>query len=392
MVAQRSWKRLAVTGAALGGGAMMTSLAMSGMAAYFARRIVTPDRTQPNNVHVTQVTDDSVTFKANPDTTEPGRYGVWGGCGATHARVGVVTEHDDVNHLVTRELIGVDQGTLVPGPARWNAYYLMGTPLTACGTPYVDVVVESSAGILPTWYIPPQDDRKTPTTWAICVHGRGATREECLRAVPVLHQLGLPVIVSSYRNSTEGPMLGQGRYSLGATEWADVEAAVKFALHHGAQRVMCFGWSMGAAIILQMVSRSEVADHVQALVLDSPVIDWTTVVHHQARIHKIPAAVGHLGMAMLRHKDARRLVGTAGPVDFDRLDWVGRAAELHLPILIMHSDADQTVPNEPSKLLARARPDLVRYLDFPGARHTRGWNTDPGRWEREVARYVLEHL
>ena len=32
------------------------------------------------------------------------------------------------------------------------------------------------------------------------VHGRGATREECLRALPVLHRLGFPALVVSYRN------------------------------------------------------------------------------------------------------------------------------------------------------------------------------------------------
>lgn len=392
MAKQHSWKNLAVAGAALGGGAMITSVAMSGMAAYFARRIVTPERVKPDNVFVESVSADSVTFAATPDTVEPGRYGVWANGGSAHARVGVVTEHDEAAGLVTRELIGIDQGHLAAGPGRWNAYYLMGTPHSACALPYFDVVVESSAGLLPTWHIPAPETTTTPDTWAVCVHGRGATREECLRAVPVLHQLGLPVLVSSYRNSTEGPILGQGRYSLGNTEWEDVEAAVRYALNHGAKRVLCFGWSMGAAIVLQMVSRSDVAGFVLACVLDSPVIDWTTVVHHQAKINKIPAAVGHLGLHMLGHKNAKRLIGTAGPVDFDRLDWVGRAAELKLPILIMHSDADPTVPNGPSKLLARARPDLVSYLDFPGARHTRCWNADPQRWEREVARYVLQRL
>jgi alpha-beta hydrolase superfamily lysophospholipase len=171
-----------------------------------------------------------------------------------------------------------------------------------------------------------------------------------------------------------------------------VEAAVLHALDAGAKDVVLFGWSMGGAIVLQQVSRSWTADRVRALVLDSPVIDWKDVLDHHAEIARLPRPISRLGLMMLADKALRRVVGTDGPVDLRRLDWVARASELKLPILLLHSDDDEFVPSGPSRRLAQARPDLVTFESFPHARHCREWNTDPQRWEREVARFLLRHL
>jgi pimeloyl-ACP methyl ester carboxylesterase len=140
------------------------------------------------------------------------------------------------------------------------------------------------------------------------------------------------------------------------------------------------------------VSRSWTADRVRALVLDAPVVDWRMVLDHHARINRLPRPVGRLGLAMLGHRTARRVVGVDGPVDLRRMDWVTRAAELRLPVLLVHSEDDEFVPCGPSRRLAEARPDLVTYVPFTGARHTKEWNVDPDRWEREVARFLLRHL
>ena len=106
----------------------------------------------------------------------------------------------------------------------------------------------------------------------------------------------------------------------------------------------------------------------------------------------LPLPIGRLGLMMMADKAWRRVVGTDAPVDLRRLDWVTRAAELRLPVLLVHSDDDEFVPSGPSRRLAQARPDLVTFVSFPHARHCREWNTDPDRWEREVARFLLQHL
>lgn len=385
--------RAAALSVAVGGGAVvLAGAAVSGVAVHFARRVVTPDRVRPDDVRVIAVGQGTVTLDATPETTSPGRYGLWLQRGQGHVRLGDVVEKDVRAVTVTRRVEAVDSGRLEPGPARWNQYYFTGTPTSALGLRHVDVEVRSDAGVLPTWFVPAPKDVKKRDVWAVLVHGRGATREECLRAVPLLNRLGVPVLVPSYRNDPDGPTTYGGRLSLGDTEWQDVEAAVLHALERGASKVVLFGWSMGGAIVLQHVSRSWTADRVKALVLDSPVIDWKDVLEHHAQINRLPLPIGRLGLMMLADKAWRRVVGTDAPLDLRRLDWVSRAAELRLPVLLVHSDDDEYVPSGPSRRLAEARPDLVTFVGFPHARHCREWNTDPDRWEREVARFLLQHL
>lgn len=388
-----SLARAAVAGAVVAGAlALLTGTLVSGVAAYFARRVVTPERVKPDDVQVLSVGPGTVTLVAQVETTAPGCYGLRLGRGAGHARLGEVVARDERAGTVTRRLLQLDRGDLVPGPARWVSSFYVGDPTTALGLPHEDVRVTSDVGDLPTWFVPVSVEGRARDVWAVLVHGRGASREECLRAIPLLHRLGMSVLVPSYRNDPDAPLTHGGRSHLGDTEWRDVEATVIHALEAGAREVVLVGWSMGGAVVLQAVSRSWTADRVRALVLDGPVIDWRVVLEHQARVNRLPAQVGRLGLGMLAHPTARRLVGIDGPVDLDRLDWVSRAVELRLPVLLIHSDDDEFVPAGPSRALAQARPDLVTYLSVPGARHTTEWNVDPASWEREVARFLLGHL
>src|SRR4051795_4000048 len=71
-------------------------------AAYFARKVVTPDELQPDDVEILGHDDDSVTFRATPETRAEGRYGVWLDGGVGHARIGAILESDDTT--VTRQI------------------------------------------------------------------------------------------------------------------------------------------------------------------------------------------------------------------------------------------------------------------------------------------------
>jgi fermentation-respiration switch protein FrsA (DUF1100 family) len=82
------------------------------------------------------------------------------------------------------------------------------------------------------------------------------------------------------------------------------------------------------------------------------------------------------------------ITGQDAPVDLARLDLVSRAAELTVPILILHSDDDGFVPSTASAALALARPDIVTYERFTTARHTKLWNFDRERWERSIGDWL----
>ena len=363
----------------------------AGLAAYFTRQVVTPNHVKPDDVWVVDVDlaadPPTVTLQATPETTAPGRYGLWFDGREGHARLGEV-EHAD-GEVVVRRLEQVDRGVLRSGPARWNGYYYEGTPASALGVDQQDVEVATELGPMKAWYVPAPGPA---STWALLVHGRGATREECIRAVRPMLASGLSVLVCSYRNDAESPSDASGRYHLGDSEWRDVEAAVLWAIEHGADDVVLFGWSMGGAIVLQAATRSWLSDRVRAVVLDGPVVDWHAVLDHQSGVNHLPYRLTRMGHSMLRHPLGRRVIGLSEPLDLRRLDWVTRAAELQLPVLLIHSDGDEFVPNGPSLALGRARPDLVTVEPWEQGRHTKEWNTDPQRWDAVVTAFVTAQV
>lgn len=384
-------------GAAVGGAVSM------GTATYFAHRIITPEHEKKDDTTVVEVGTDTVTLRATAETTSPGRYGLWLDKGAGHARLGEVVDAPAISSssssssssaarpgrraTVTRRLLAVDEGELVPGPARWNKYFYCGDPMSALGLEHEDVLVPSDVGDLPAWRVPPASG-ETDGDWAILVHGRSAQREECLRALPVLHRQGFTSLVPMYRNDPGAPPSADGRYSLGLSEWRDVDAAMRYALEHGARRLVLLGWSMGGAIVLQALNRSPVAGEVHRVVLDAPVIDWGSVLAHQADLHFIPRPIDHLARSLMRSRLSRHLLRVAEPVDVAATNWVDRADEVTHRIFIIHSATDETVPFQPSQDLARRRPGLVHTFVWPRSRHCQEWNTNPSLWEDLVASFL----
>ena len=383
-------RRAAAAGAAVG----VTSAVASGAgslaaAAYFARQVLTPDRRRPDDVVVRAAGARTVTLTATPETVVPGRYGVWIEDGFGHVRVGDVVRVDATAGIVERELIAVDRGYLAPGPARWNAYFHGAPPDVSIGADTEHVTYAGELGPMPAWLVRPQGEgARRSGRWAVLVHGRGARREETIRAMPPLLAQGWTCLVPTYRNDEGVPGGPDGRYALGLSEWRDVEAAVQHAADRGATEVLLVGWSMGGAIVLQLLDRSPLSRLVSRVVLDGPVIDWGDVLAHHARGHRLPRHVGSLARVMMNQRWGHRLVGVHEGVDLAKTDWVSRADELHHRLLLVHSADDEFVPVGPSRELARVRPDLVTFEEWKVARHCKEWNTDPERWESLVADFA----
>lgn len=383
-----SWVGVAKVAGATGGAVALASVAASfGIAWYFARVLLTPEREKPENTTVLEVGEDTITLRLDAETAVRGNYGLWLDGGRTHVRVGDILEIDPKARCVVRELVRVDIGTPAPGPARWTSHIFVGDPARSLGLPSRDVIVDGELGPLPAWVV--DAGPEASGTWAVLVHGRGAMREECLRAVPVLHEQGITCLVPSYRNDSLAPASPDGLIALGLTEWRDVDACIRYCLDQGASEVVLFGWSMGGAIVLQALEHSEHRDKIPGIVLDGPVIDWVEVIEHQARLRRLPRMLGGLVRALLGDRWASRLlVGAEQPLDLATTRWQVRADELDRPILLIHSRDDDVVPVGASVTLAGLRPDVVRFEPWDDARHVKEWNVDPDRWNAVVADFV----
>jgi alpha-beta hydrolase superfamily lysophospholipase len=380
----RSRARKAAVGAAIGvaGALGIAALASGALTVLVARAVIVPPSRRSEDVRVLHVDlgRGLVTLSATPDSLLPGVYSFWFDQDAGHARLGEIVASD--GRTVTRRVIGVEFGDLGRARAgRFNGWVYL-TP-DDLGTAYEDVEIATPLGEAPAWRVP-ADPRTPSTRWMIGVHGRAVRRSEVLRAVPVFREAGYDSLIVSYRNDGEAPRSSDYRYALGDREWIDVEAAMRYALAHGAEEIVLMGWSMGGATVLQALTRSIYREHVVGVVLESPVVDWIATLDFQVTLRRLPPLVRYPVLAMFRSRWGGVLTGLAEPLDLDRMDFVRRARDLHAPILLLHSDDDGFVPSTASRALAMARPDIVTFVPFTVARHTKLWNYDPERWEGAI--------
>lgn len=361
---------------------------VAGVAWYFAGLAIAVDRSGAPPVAVRAGVDDgapdgTVVLPDTPGMSTGGQHGIrWqaddeSGWGVT----GDVLEQADGR--VVRTWTDRD-GTLPDAGAtgQIDQDVFLGDPGTV-GMTFTEVLLDSELGELPAYRVPAPaeptaEQAVAQGTWIVFAHGRGGQQEEANRYLPLWHDLGYEVLVPAYRNDVVAPQDPSGRYGLGGTEWRDIDTAVQYALDNGAEQVVLAGWSMGAAVNLQLMAQSPNADDVVALVLNAPVVDWRDTFEHQGSLAGLPSAVTGLGMQFIELR---------GDLDLDDFDWVDRTDAtqvLDVPIYLVHSDDDAFVPNGPGRDLADLLgDDVTTRFDGP-ADHTREWNVDPDGYDADM--------
>lgn len=330
----------------------------------------------PRDLEVAELTETTITLRrANSrvriNPVVPGTWGIESERGYDEA--GPVIERREDGSVV-REFRRI-QGAVEPGDrVRLDPFVHPVDPAVAHGLPFEEVIVPARAGAFPAWSL-----NGSLSTWAILVHGKGAGRREVLRVLPLVHAAGLPSLVISYRNDPEAIPDRAGRYTYGATEWEELDAAVNFAIEHGASGVVIFGYSMGGAITMSFMRRSRLAPYVRGLVLDAPMLHLRRTIAHSA-------AQNHIPLRFLAVSD--RVTGRIYKLEWNELDYLGETGHIRTPVLLFHGDADTIVPIATSDAFAGARPDIVIYHRVEGAGHVRSWNTDRERYEQAIRDFL----
>lgn len=263
----------------------------------------------------------------------------------------------------------------------WSGIY-HASPADA-GLDHRDIVIKTPVGDMPAWRI-----NGNTATWAIHIHGLGSPRAGTLRGVQVASKLGYTSLVLSYRNDGEGPKVGNGRTTLGATEAEDVDAAIGYAIRRGAERIVLFGWSMGAAIALQLAHRPKYRGLIVGLVLDSPVLNWANVIEANCKRSGLPSSVGKLTLPWLTTTTLAQLTGLPSAIPLRGMNWIERAHELTVPMLMLHGTKDDSVSIADARTLSQRRPELVTIEEF-NAGHTLNWNVDRGEWMDTVSNWLF---
>ncbi|MFD7071639.1 alpha/beta hydrolase [Streptomyces sp. NPDC059913] len=324
-------------------------------------------------VHATAA--GQVTLTRSFTALRPGTYGLVGD--DVHAVVGPVIENAHAApDTVVRRLERVDRGTLEPGDkVRVTPQLFSGDPSRALGLAHEEVEIPGELGALPAWFVPGPRD-----TWVITVHGLGTTREHPMNLMGFLNGLRLPVLDLAYRGDAGAPRSPDGLVHLGESEWRDLDAAIRFAVRHGARDVVLHGWSTGASMALHAAVGSALRDRISGLVLDSPVLDWNATLRALAVARGVPAF-----LLPLAQRAAEGQTGVHG----GRLLDESVARSLRTPTLVFHGPDDQLAPWQPTRDLAARRPDLIALHTVPQAPHAAMWNADPARYEETLRRFLV---
>jgi uncharacterized protein len=362
--------------------ALLVALAAVAVTWNFSSVALVPDHHDwPLEVTVEDVKPGRITLSSGHNSEQPGLYGLDWQTG--HAIVGSVLSEGD--GTVTRQLSHV-RGYLVPGThVGLDSHVYSGDPGQSLGLPFRTIGVPDQLGPMPAWLIPaaPGAPSAAHRTWAIVVHGHNDNRQNDLRIAPTLRQTGLTSLLISYRNDLGAPKSLDGLYHLGETEWVDLQAAVRYALAHGARRVVLIGYSMGGELITQFMQRSRLSSDISALVLDAPVLDWPPLFEYNAEQMGLP---GFLGEPVEWMIDAR-----VSP-DWDNLDALQHPEDFHLPILLFHSTEDELVPISTSDDFAAKLPRWVTYYRVPIVGHTESWNLNPRLYNRRLQGFLAHML
>lgn len=353
---------------------LLGGVALGVIGFYFSSQVLEVVHYLPTyTINVTDVSAHTITLDRTFDSGHPGEFQIEWPSGV--ALVGPVISSTD--KTVTRQLLQTSapltKGTLV----FWTRNVYSGQLRDSLGLQISTVQVQTSLGAMPALYVPGKLN-----TWALLVHGRGSSNEEPLRVFAPLAQLGLPLLSVSYRNDIGAPASPDGFDHLGDSEWQDVDAAAHYAVAHGAQHLVIYGWSQGGAVVEAFVHRTKLVSSIQALVLDAPALNWKDTLAFQAQRRSLPGFFAN----------AAELVATIrSGINFDALDQLSQP-QPPIPMLLFQGADDTTTPPGVSAAFAQAHSSFVTYISVPNTEHTEAWNTNPQTYDNQLSTFLTRVL
>jgi hypothetical protein len=203
------------------------------------------------------------------------------------------------------------------------------------------------------------------------------SKASLLEPAKILHDLGYNTLLIDFRGV--GGSSGSNT-TLGVQEATDVVAAIAYAKQRWEkQPILVYGASMGAVATMRAIAKSNVT--VDAIILESPFDRLLTTVQHRFQAMGLPASPG-AELIVFWGGIQQQINGFAhNPVEY--------AANIHIPVLLLHGTADQRVTTSEAEAIFQSLPKLKQLVFFPGAiGHGAIAHSHPVHWKQAVQQFL----
>jgi pimeloyl-ACP methyl ester carboxylesterase len=195
---------------------------------------------------------------------------------------------------------------------------------------------------LALWWLP-HPERDAPAL--LYLHGSFRNLYHNVPKIEALRTAGFSVLAVDYRGWGDSSAIVPSEATIAADAlraWAEMQLR-----QPQASRRVIFGHSMGSAVAVRLAATLRGGTDYGALVLESAF----------TRLPDVAREAGFWG----------RVLGSVSTLEFDSL---ARIAAIDAPLVMLHGDADRTVPVALGRRLRDAAPPGVRWVEVAGGGHS----------------------
>jgi alpha-beta hydrolase superfamily lysophospholipase len=230
------------------------------------------------------------------------------------------------------------------------------------------------------WWIPhPAKSEQT----VVLIHGYADAKVGAIAWAPMWKELGFNILAIDLRAHGES----EGRYTTaGYFERHDLNQALDefLAVHaDSARRLVCFGISLGAAVVLAAARVRETED-IHAIILECPFADYARAALQHGKMMNMPAPILQRAAIHLAQWISGARFAEVRPVDM--------LADVRCPVLLIQSTDDPFVPDDDKMKLTEAihrRQDAGhREFSISGAGHVMGICAASEAYQQRIADFL----